>query len=195
MNIETKELTPIRAQASKVLNAAQGVTIKTQDDLIKAADITHNIKEVQKSAEAAKKKITDPLNEALKAARALFAPIEEAWKQAETILKTKILSYNREVETERLKKEAELAAKVEAGKMRPDTAAKKLELVPEANQSVQGKKGEIQFRTNRKPVVYDETLVPRQYLILDMVKIRKDALNGIEIPGVKVIEEKIIAAY
>ena len=36
--------------------------------------------------------------------------------------------------------------------------------------------------------ITDEAKIPRKYLSLNMVLIRKEALAGVEIPGVKVVE-------
>src|SRR3990167_1293321 len=209
--METKSLTPIRTQASKVLTIANALSITNDSELALAVDVMHNIKNVQKEAEAAKKKITDPLNEALKSARALFAPIEEMWKDAELIVKTKMSAFYEKVSAERAKKEAELAARVEKGTLKIETAAKKLDAIPEAQTSVQGKKGEIQFRTVRKVIFTDFSqeelyngngakenilhLVKEGYLVWDEVKARKEVLAGKELYGTKVVEEKIIAAY
>jgi len=47
-------------------------------------------------------------------------------------------------------------------------------------------------RTNRVIKIIDKAKIPQKYFIIDMVALRRDALSGFEIPGVKVVVEKII---
>ena len=90
------------------------------------------------------------------------------------------------------KKTAVIEKKVEAGKMTFDKAADKIEEVTPAK-TVRATSGSVQFRTIKEVVIEDESLVPREFLALDMVKIRKVALAGVDIAGVKVIEKQTIA--
>ena len=56
-----------------------------------------------------KESITKPLNEALRNARAFFAPIEEQWAGAERIVKDKMVAY----QNEQIARAAKEAIKVE----------------------------------------------------------------------------------
>ena len=74
------------------------------------------------------------------------------------------------------------------------TAANKMEQVERVEPTTFGKVGEVQIRKIKKVRISDEALLPRQYLVPDMVAIRKDALAGVSIAGVEVYEDESIAA-
>lgn len=194
MNIDTKELAIVKTQVSKAVATAQELQIKEKADLVLATDILSKIKSVGKIIQEKKEGITKPLNEALKNARDLFRPIEAQWQEAETIVKQKMVAYQIVEEKKVEKKEEKIAEKVDSGKMSFEKAAEKIEKIEKVENKIEGKTGEIQFKTIKKVIIEDATKLPREYLIPDDVKIRKDALTGIEISGVKVIEEKIVAS-
>jgi hypothetical protein len=103
-----------------------------------------------------------------------------------------MLAFN-QAELDKAKVQTEkITEKVETGKMSFEKAADKIqEITPEKN--VESKSGAVQFRTVKEVVIEDENKVPREYLMLDMVKIRKVALAGVEIAGVKVVEKQVVA--
>lgn len=192
--IETKELAPLKAQVSKLENQANAVQIETQEDYANAADLVAKLKETGSTIKNKKESITKPLNEALRNARDLFAPIEKQFAAAESILKRKLLDYKRKVDEEARKKEEAVAKKVESGKMKLETAEKKMEAIERVETTTRGKVGQVQVKKIKKVRIVDEAMIPRNYLVPDMVAIRRDALSGSQIPGVEVYEEETIAA-
>lgn len=188
----TKELAPIKAQVSKAINAANALEIKTADQMVEATDILGKIKTVGKMIKQKKESITKPLNEALRNARAFFAPIEGQWNEAELIVKRKMIAYQQAEQAKAAKKTEKIEEKVESGKMSFDKAAEKIEQVtPE--KTVEAKAGSVQFRTIKEVIIEDETKIPREYLVPDMVKIKKVALAGVSIAGVKVVDKQVVA--
>jgi len=188
----SQELAPIKAQTTKAEAAATALQIKTTDDLTVATELLGKIKTVGKMITAKKESITKPLNEALKNARAFFAPLEKQWWDAEKIVKDKMIDWQTKQLALAAKKTEVIEKKVEAGKMTFDKAAEKIEAVtPQKNVTTNA--GAAQFRTVKEVVIDNETLIPREYLMLDMVKIRKVALAGVVIPGVRVVEKQAVA--
>lgn len=53
--------------------------------------------------------------------------------------------------------------------------------------------GVIHLRKNQVIEVIDQSKVPAKYLIVDMAKVKADVKEGIEIPGIKVSEEKTVS--
>lgn len=190
--IKNKELVVIKSQISKAVAAANDLVIEKKEDLPKATDLLSKIKQVGKMIKEQKEKITKPANEIIKNARAFFSPVETQFAEAEKIVKDKMLAFNYK-ETEKAKiEEAKIEKKVETGKMSFEKAAEKIEAItPE--KSIESKSGSAQFRTVKDVVIEDETKIPREYLVPDMVKIRKVALAGVEIAGIKVIEKQVVA--
>jgi len=191
----SKALAPIKARATKMQAVVDALVIKDQIGLNEATKIRSGIKDVAKQIDAKKKEITAPLNTALKNVRALFAPVETACEEASRAVDRKVIVYSQEVEKTRQEEETRLAARVEKGTLKVETAAKKMEALPEAQRHVETDRGSMTIRKIRKTRIVDLALLPREYLVPDEVLIRKDALAGKVIPGVEVYEEDSVASY
>ena len=194
MEIDTKEIAVIKGQVSKLENQANAVIITSQEEYAGAIDLVSKLKDAGSKLKNAKESITKPLNEALKNARNLFSPIEEQFEKAESIVKSKLLAYKQKVDAEVKAKEEAIAKKVESGAIKLETAERKLENIERVDQTTKGKIGEVQIRTIKKVRISDESLLPRKYLVPDLVAIRRDALGGETIPGVEVYNEETVAA-
>lgn len=195
-----KELTPIKAQVTKAVNRANELTIDSNESLSAATDILKAVKDAGKIVKARKEEITKPLNDALKSARDLFRGIETDLAAGESIIKTKMIKYESEVEAKRAAEAAKLEARVEKGTMRVDTAMRKMDDLETVDSNVKGAKGSIQFREVRTVKIVDPTKIPLKYLMDEKVlaalttAVRTDVLNGTKVEGVEIVIEKQVAA-
>lgn len=194
MKVDTKELAVVKTQVSKAVTAATELTIKTEDDAKQATDILSRIKQVGKLIAEKKEAITKPLNEALRETRALFAPLEASYAEAEQTIKSKMIAYSDAVAEANKKKEEQLVARVEKGTMKFETASTKIAEMKNPEAKVEGQKGEVTFRITKDFEIVDKTKIPLEYYELNLVAIRRAVQAGIDIPGVKVVERKIVAA-
>lgn len=190
--MEDKELTVLKGQVTKLENLAVEITIATPEENVVATELKAKLKEIGKTLKDRKEEITKPLNEALKSARALFTPLEERYETAETIVGKKLIAYKQKIEAEARAEEAKIAARVEKGTLRIETAERKLESIEKVEKTIQTNHGQVQFRKIKKVRIINETLIPRNYLVVDMVAVRRDALAGINIPGAEVYEEETV---
>lgn len=192
--INDKELTVVKSQVSKLENQAAQVSITTPEENESAMNLKAKLKEIGKDLTARKEEITKPLNTALKSARELFAPMEIQLSNADKIIGAKLISYKQKVDAEARAKEAAIAKKVEEGKMKLETAEKKLEKIEETKveKTTRTDHGTVQFRKIKKVRVVEPGKVPGIYWQLNEVLIRKDALLGVQIPGVEVYEEETV---
>ena len=187
-----KEITIIKTKASQALQISKEIVISDNDTLSHAIDILKRIKETGKMIKKQKELIIKPLNEGLKNARDMFRPIENDYNTAEKNIKDKILTWTNEQERIRKEKERKIVERVEKGTLKVETAVNKIEAIPKIVN--QGAIGKVSSRVMKKVVIKNEDKLPRKYLMPDMAKIKKDALNGIEIDGVIVVEEKVLAS-
>lgn len=190
--IDTKELVPIKSQVSKLEKQATEIQITTQEENESALNLKSKLKETGKEITKRKEAITKPLNEALKSARELFKPIEEQFENAENIVGKKLIAYKQKVEAENREKEAKIAARVEKGTMKEETAEKKLEEIKTPEKTIQTDHGKVQFRKIAKMRIIDMNLVPDKYWVIDLVVLRKDVLAGIVVSGTEKYEEEIV---
>lgn len=192
--VNTQEVSLVKQQATKALNAANELTIASQDDMVKATDLLSKVKTVGKMLKDRKEAITKPLNEALSSARDLFRPIEADHLQAEKVIKTKMLAYQ-DAEEKRAAIEAKkITDRVERGTMRADTAVAKIQNIEQAPTSVQGKVGVVKTMIVKKYRVVDESKLPREFLIPNMPAITEALKAGAVVPGAEMYEEKVISA-
>jgi len=191
---ETKEITLVKTQSTKALNASNEITIKTQEDMVKATDVLSKIKTVGKLIKERKEAITRPMMESLNSVRDLFKPIESNHAEAERIIKGKMLAYQNAEEEKAQEAKDKLAARVEKGTMKAETAVAKMESIQTPETTTKGKVGAVSFRIVKKYRVVDETKIPREFLVPDMGKITEALKAGMEVAGAEVYEEKVISS-
>lgn len=150
-----------------------------------AAAVLLKIKDAEKELKARKELLTKPMNEALKSARALFATWEDGLDDAKRLLQKRMTDFKNQ---EDLKVEAEQERLEEAG----DPSAASLSTL----RSIATPSG-LREVTRREVVIVDESLIPKEYFVLDRVKLNADALGNkaqnIEpkvIPGIVIKEVK-----
>lgn len=189
-----KWLTEFRSEVSAVERKADAIEITKSEEYANAVDIVAKLKEIGSKIKEKKESLTKPLNEALRNARELFAPLEMQFSNAEGIIKGKLLDYKRKKDEEARIEEARIAARVEKGTLKIETAERKMEAVERIDTTTRGDVGEISIRKIKKVRIVNESLIPREYLQPDMVAIRRDALGGKAIAGVEVYDEEVVAA-
>lgn len=84
---------PALKQITQELAELDGWEIESDEDQALATDLVKDVKRRHKALEKARKEITGPMNQALRAVNKLFRVPRERLEEAEKILKTKIASY------------------------------------------------------------------------------------------------------
>jgi len=155
--------------------------------LCQVADKIKIVKGLGKMVRAEMEKFTDPAREIIRTAQEKYLPFEKECIRAEMALKDKARIYMAAEEAKRVKKENEIAAKLEAGKIKEQVALKRIEKIgPEVKTVVSESGAKLTIRAVKEVVIVDRGKVPDEYWEIDMVKVRKVALAGIEIPGVEI---------
>lgn len=181
----------IKRQAEGADKVAKEIIIKNQNDFEKASELFLKVKQAGKYIASEKEKMTRGLLDTLANIRSFFKPYEIMQSNAEKEIGSKILAYQLEEEKKSQIKIDAVVEKVEKGQITFEQANEKIETL-EVAKTVEVNTGAVQFKTIRDYEIIDEKLIPKKYWVLDLVKLRKDALDGVEIPGVKVVEKKII---
>lgn len=193
-----------KSQVGKAMQAASAVIITTPEELTKATDVLGRIKKLAKIIEEKKKAITSPMNEALKAARALFAPMESDLETAERLIKGKMVAYDTKARAEEAAARAKVADKVETGKMKFETAEKKMAAIPVTETKVEGNTGAaVTFKIRKVAVVTDKLALIKAVsdggIVTELLEVSNKVLQdlvvkqGVAIAGVTVEERKEVA--
>ena len=168
------------------MKGADDVVIKTDEDLDRAVLIHQRIKKIAKMVKEKKEALTKPLNAALKSWRDQFRPLEEEIESAESKFEQKILEYRRKRDEKASKKEEEIADKVASGELSAEKGVEKMEGI---------KRAEITGSHVRRVLtleIFDEALLPREYLVPDSVKIKEALKAGIEVAGARMVDKEIL---
>jgi len=187
--METQEIILVKDQTNKALQAVESIVVDSDEKMLEAGDIRKRVKTVGKMIKEEKEKATKPINETLKTIKGWFAPIEANYEKAESIISEKMLSYQREQEKKaeqvRLENQKKLA---NTENTNDPHRYDDMKVVPE----VIKKSEDFHTRKVRKFRIIDESKIPKEYFVVDEVKIRKAMMADIQIEGVEYYEEKII---
>lgn len=208
MNEDTEEKKNERKKLIKktgnVYEEAKALVIQDDDQFHVASDILQAIKGLQKEIDAhydpAIKKAHDAHKAILEAKKKQSEPL----KQAERILKSKIVTYHDEQERirreeerkrqEELRKQEEERRLNEAIETGDESALEEPVVVPEVKVEDTTKHKGISYSTIWKFRVKDKSKVPEEYKIIDEVKVGqvvRAMKENTSIPGIEAYPEKI----
>ena len=188
-----KEVEIYQNKTNSIVEQAHGLRIKTDKEMTLAVDYLKEIKENSNKVREIKEKYTKPANEILRMARQMFGPIELRFKEAEKIIKEKMLGFDEIKQKKALEQTSKLAEQVKSGKIDIQKAGEKMEKIEPKNSS-EGQEGAIIYKTIKRVCVVDQNKIPRKYLKVDEVLLKRDLLAGVKIPGAEIREDKIVAS-
>jgi len=190
---QLKEIKEYQTQVSFAEKQATSLIIESEAGMTAGTDLLDELKIVDKAIKERKEAITRPLMTGLASARDLFRPLEVGFKNAKSITKQKMLDYSIAEEERIAKEKARVEARVEKGTMRVDTAVGKMEGIGENKKSFEGTDSKTIIKKVTKIRITDESLIPREYLVVDMQVLTKAVVRErIEVPGVETYLEKSI---
>jgi hypothetical protein len=158
--------------------------ITTKADFEKAGGLMKEVKNLASMATVEEKKITDPLQQAIKAAKAHFKPFQDSVNALQVRIKNEMTAYV--AAQDKIAEKATVA--LETGKIKVQTYFKK---VDEANDKKQSEFSQVRKIKVLKCI--NEKLTPREYLVPDEAKIKAAIINGEEVKGWEVVLENSIA--
>lgn len=156
--------------------------IITKEQLADASALRSTFKAELAKITTEKDKVARPLLDAIAAERARFAPTIKKYEALIDTISKMMTVY----QTEQMKLQERVTAKVESGYIKPETAIKKL-----ADIEVGERVGDTTFRKNRVLKVIDITKIPQKYFVLNDKMLLDDLKSGIEVPGAAVDIELI----
>lgn len=176
--------TKIVEQSITVMEESMPKTITNQVSYDQAVTYGKQVSKMEKFLDSEEKKITAPLNESLKAARALFKPYKEKCAEVKNAVKEQMTTYLNAEAAKKAEAEARDLARLERGTIKEETVVNKM--VKREMESV-----DATGTTFKQLVIVsvDLSKVPSEYLILNESKVKADYRAGTEIPGVELTYE------
>jgi len=187
MEKESKQIVEVKEQVVRMNTAIQALpaVIVDQAGYDETQEVGKRVATLLKNIDKEEKAITKPINDSLKKIRDLFRPFKTQVTDVSNDLKSRRQVFINAEEVKRAKKEAQIAARVEKGTMREDTAVGQLSNLETSAPEVNG--GMMSVLVVK---VIDIKLIPEQYLTVNATQLRADYREGIEVPGVEFIYEK-----
>ncbi len=187
------QIVQFREQSAPIIEVANSLEVNSKEDLEKATDVLSTLNKFMDNLTEEKEKVTKPLNEALKAERARWKPIEEMYDGAIASVRGAVSAYMT-AEAKRVKaEEAKIVARVGAGKgkLSIDTAGRKLNEIVTAPEKVVAGAGMLKFRTDYKLVILKVEDIPREYMLPDEKGIKDALKRGEKVDGCMLEEVQV----
>jgi vancomycin resistance protein YoaR len=198
--VKDQDLVVVKEKLKGMQKMLDTTMVTSDNELNGVSDKIKGIKTLLKMIEQKKEKFTEPAKAIIAEARETYDPMIKECRNAEIVLKDRAKKYMDEKEAKRIADEKKLADKVESGYMKPETAMKKMEDLPEAPKTVRTDTGSGLRMAKRKVAkIENPDLIPDEYWVIDEVRVRREALerekNGLpQIPGVVISEESSLAS-
>lgn len=189
--MKTKDLTIIK-EINPVIAQVSSIEIVSSEDMQNATSTLSQLNKYLDAMTVEKERLTKPINEALKEIRSRYKPTEQLLEEAISDLKSKMSSFQTLALAEQRKEEEKIAKRLADGKLKVETAIKKISEIDAPEAKVATEEGSVGFRTVKKFEIMDLILLPIGFHLPNEPKIREAMKSGIELPGVRYYEEQSI---
>lgn len=186
-----KTLTVIEKTITPIAEQATSITISNDVELKQAVEILSTLNSYNDKITEEKEKVTKPLNEALKAERARWKPLETMYEQAITAIRSKMTVYQTALVAKQKAEEQKIADKISKGTLKIETGIKKLEKIVPVTTTVNTNSGSVKFREVKRFRVVDINKLPKEYIMANEEMIKVSMECGNELPGVEYYTEQI----
>jgi hypothetical protein len=183
----TKIITTIEKELIPLVEDAATFQILSDTDLKEATIILSKLNRYNDQITEEREKVTKPLNEALKAERARWKPLELQNTTAIEAIRLAMSTYQTKRINDQKQAQEAIAAKVASGKLKPETAVKKLDAIATVDKTLSTDEGSITFHAISTLKVTDLTAIPGIYFTLDEAKLLKDLKAGITVTGAEIV--------
>lgn len=184
--ISKEEVAKHQTKVEQLRDDMNAITVESKEDLISITGHIAQTKEVSKLITGVRDKYIAPAKQIIDQAKSDFDPIIKMCAEVESILKEKAQTY---MIKEQKREEQEKAKILDDKRTKVDTKVEKLSEVKESEKVAKSDKGSLGMSMVNELVIVDEALIPEEYYKpreLDLVKIKKVAFAGVEVPGVRV---------
>lgn len=206
------EIAVIEKKMSPAIKEANAIEIKTADDMKEATEVLSVLNRFSDAMTKEKERVTKPLNEALKAERARWKPLEGMYESAIAVLRRKMTDWQTAEKKRADAEQAKIAARVGEGKgkLKVETAVQKMQNVDTPDRRVTTNAGMVKFQTMAKVEIKPmkefadavskmgafelKTLIENEMIVWNDSAVRKTVLaakTASALPGVRYYTEEV----
>lgn len=184
-----KDLTIIK-EAEAVTREVPVLAIVDTATLTRATDTLSLLNTYLDKVTAEKERVTRPLNEALRAERSRWKPIETQLEGAIDSIRLKMTEYQTKLINTQKDAQERVAGLVASGEVSLSAGLKKLSKVEVPVDTVTAENGSVSFRAKDTLEIVSRESIPDKYWIVDEALVFDDLKNGHVISGacIKVIQ-------
>lgn len=186
------------SEIDSAVMSIDAIVVKNDDDAQVATDWIKKLSVAKKKVKEEKDAFVAPAKLIVEKAKSLYDPLTDKLDKAERTLRSKTQTYLMDKENLRKKEEERIAKATESGRMKQETAIRKMEGLGDVKKSVKTASGSsLSLRKTKDIQIVDEDKIPDEYWVVDTVRLKKVALAlapedqskwGSVIPGIKIIE-------
>lgn len=175
----------------EIITRAESITILTVDTMPEAVELLSSLNRIKDEITTQKEIITRPLLDKLAEERAKWKTKELKLEAVIGKIRTALTQYQTDlVTTQRLEQEL-IAKKLSEGKIKPQTAIKRMNDVEDVSNTVESATGKISFKTVTTFTVKDWSNIPHEFLILNETLVRAKLKDGMKVAGLEYKEEQV----
>lgn len=184
--VVTKEVLPL-------VRLSNELQIDSKESLAKSVGYLSQLNKLRDAWVENKEQLTKPINEALKEIKARYSPVEKMLDEAISHVRNEQSVYHTQEIKRQKEEEEKIASRVGEGKgkIKIETAIRKMDEVSKVAQSVSSVDGSVKFRTTQVLKVIDKSIIPFQYFELNESAALRDLKAGVAVPGC-ILEDKSI---
>lgn len=183
--VDDKQVAVIQTEVSPIVTKAKEIVVKDQKSMEAASLMLSELNKHADRIDEEKQKVLKPLNEARTAEINRWKPVLGVLDTAIEHLRGTIGTFQT-AETKRVRaEELAIANRVGEGKgkLKVETAVKKIEEIEAPEATVNTKAGQVKFREDKVIKITDESRIPREYLVVDEKKLLEALKAGVAVPG------------
>ncbi len=177
------EITVYENQINPITQKATELEIVNPAQMAEGVELLSHLNRSLDKITTEKERVTKPLNEALKAERSRWKPLETVLEGAIAAVRTKMTAYQTHAALEAEKEAKRIADRVARGTMKVETGLAKLDALERADDVINTGVGTVKFRTSKILKILDESLIPDEYWLMNYNKLLTDLKAGKVIPG------------
>jgi hypothetical protein len=173
----------LRKKASPLLRKAS-MDVVEKSDYDKLGEVVSQLKEYRKEADVQEKSLTEPANQIIKNAKAIFKPFKDGVDEAERLAKQKMLAF---LEAQ------EAAAKRIQEKFERGDIKKISTVVAKTNELLDTQSESVSVRKIQVLKIVDVNKIPREFLVPNEALIKQALKEGRKVAGCELEYQKSLA--
>lgn len=175
----------------EIITRAESITVLTVETMPEAVELLSSLNRIKDDIIIQKELITRPLLDKLAEERAKWKPKELKLEAVITKIRTALTSYQTELVAKQRREQEAIAKRLQDGKIKTETAIKRMNDVEDVQNTVESATGKISFKTVTTFTVADWSKVPVEFLVLNDTLVREKLKFGVKVEGLEYVEEQV----